>query len=216
MMRKYLHITLAVLCLAVIPATVVQAQDLYGNTRSGTGGNFDIKPYAGIGIGAFGLEVKDPGVITQKNTVFGGYGKFGADIGDYLGVEVRVGTTSSGSQSYPAAASVPFNFKLSSDYFISYLAKFQYPVAVDFKPYVMLGGTTAKIKGTVSALGVSGSASAMKTGLSYGFGANYYVAGNLSVGGEWMQYWTNVKLPSFGPNIEAKIWGATATAAYHF
>ncbi len=220
MMRKYLHITLAVLCLAVIPATVVQAQDLYGNTRSGTGGNFDIKPYAGIGIGAFGLEGKGTG-FSQKNTVFGGYGKIGADIGDYLGVEVRVGTTSSGTQSYPAGSPlgnpIPIDIKMSSDYFISYLAKFQYPVTVNFKPYVMLGGTTAKIKETVSLPGLSLSQSATKTGFTYGFGANYYVAKNLSVGGEWMQYWTNVKLGSiFGSNVEAKMWGATATVAYHF
>jgi len=196
MMRKYLHLTLAVLCLAVIPATVVQAQDLYGNTRSGTGGDFEIKPYAGIGIGAFGLEYKDPdAAISQKSTVFGGYAKFGADIGDYLGIEVRVGTTSSGTQSYPTGTAeipVPFDMKMSSDYFISYLAKFQYPVTVDFKPYVMLGGTTAKIKGTVSVplIGYSSSQSVTKTGFTYGFGANYYVAENLSIGGEWMQYWT--------------------------
>jgi len=168
-MRKYLYITLATLSLAVLPAVGAYAQSLDGNTRSGTGGNFEIKPYAGIGIGAFGLEYKQSG-LSQKNTVFGGYGKFGADIGDYFGLEVRVGTTSSGTQSYPAGtlgSSYPFDSKGSADYFVSYLAKFQYPVTVDFKPYVMIGGTTAKNKLPRSKLSRCARLSLRESGVSH-------------------------------------------------
>ena len=56
----------------------------------------DIKPYTGIGIGAFGLEFSENAGSINK-TVFGGYGKVGVDIGDYLGAELRIGSTASGS-----------------------------------------------------------------------------------------------------------------------
>ncbi|GMR00180.1 MAG: hypothetical protein BMS9Abin18_1016 [Zetaproteobacteria bacterium] len=207
-MQKYLHITLAVLCLAMIPATFVQAQDYYGNARSNTGSNFDIRPYAGIGFGAFGLELKTPGV-GQKNTVFGGFGKFGVDIGDYLGVELRGGATTSGTTTYPGGT-----IKLSDSYFISYLAKVQSWESAGMKLYALVGATTAKIKATPTATGLGiASVSTTKTGVSYGVGINYHVQDSLTVGGEWMQYWTNVNV---GTNTDAKMWGAVVTAAYHF
>ncbi len=37
------------------------------------------EPYAGIGIGLFGLELKTPSV-NQKNNVLGGYAKFGGKL----------------------------------------------------------------------------------------------------------------------------------------
>jgi len=206
-MFKYLHITLATLCLLAIPLANAQAQDFDGDSdlRIDSDNDFDIRPYAGVGIGAFGLELKDNTGLSMKKTVFGGYGKFGADIGDYLGAELRIGSSSSGTKG---------NVKLSDSYFISYLAKFQFPVTVDFKPYAMLGGTTAKFKKTVG--GVESSKS--KTGFSYGFGADYYIQDNLSLGGEWMQYWSNVKLGTLGTTTgnKAKLWSATATMSYHF
>jgi len=204
-MRKYLYMTLAVLSLAVLPTVGAYAHDFDGDNdvRMDTDNDFDIHPYAGGGIGIFGLELKST-TVNQKNTVFGGFGKVGVDIGDYLGAEVRFGSTSSGSTG---------NIKLNDSYFISYLAKFQFPVTTDFRPYAMVGGTTAKFKMTNA--GVESSKS--KTGVSYGFGADYYLQDKLSIGGEWMQYWTNVKLGSaFGTNSKAKIWGAVATMTYHF
>ena len=216
-MRKYLYMTMAALSLAVLPVAGVYAQDFDGDNdvRMDTDNDFDIRPYAGVGIGAFGLEEKEPG-FSQKNTVFGGFGKFGVDIGDYLGAELRVGATSTGTNSYPAGTAgipAPFDVSLSDDYFISYLAKVQYPVTLDFRPYALIGGTTAKVKGAVSVSGLSGAVSTTKTGFSYGFGADYYLQDQLSIGGEWMQYWTNVNIAT---NSEAKMWGAVATVAYHF
>jgi len=194
MMQKYIYTALAAFILAVMPTANALAQ--------GTGNAFDIRPYLGAGAGAFGLELKN--TTSQKNTVFGGYGKAGVDIGDYLGAEVRFGSTSAGTTG---------NTKLSNSYFISYLAKIQYSGASDFTLYTLLGGTTAKFKRTVS--GTESSES--KTGFSYGFGAEYYLQDSLSIGGEWMQYWTNVKLgTAFGTNAKAKIWGATGTLTYHF
>jgi len=204
-MRKYIYAALAALSLAVIPVSSAMAQDMDGDNdvRMDTDNDFDIRPYVGAGIGAFGLELKNT-AGSQKNTVFGGYAKAGVDIGDYLGAELRLGTTGSGTTG---------TTKLSESYFISYLAKVQYPASSDLNVYAMLGGTTANFKRTVS--GVESSKS--KTGFSYGFGAEYYLQDTLSIGGEWMQYWTNVKLgTAFGTDAKAKMWGAVGTVAYHF
>ncbi|MDQ6958425.1 MAG: outer membrane beta-barrel protein [Mariprofundaceae bacterium] len=210
-MRKYLHIALAICCLVVIPATVVHAEDFYGNSQASKGFNFDIRPYAGIGFGAFGLELKAPRV-SQKNTVFGGFGKAGVDIGDYLGVEIRGGSTTSGTTDYP---SLNATLKIRSSYFISYLAKLQSWESAGMKVYALVGATTAKFKATATATGLgAASASSTKTGVSYGFGINYHIQDSLTVGGEWMQYWTNVSLGAAG--VDANMWGAVATVAYHF
>ena len=205
-MRKYLHITIAALCLAALPLANAQAQDMDGDNdiRVDSDGAFDFRPYAGIAAGAFGLELKDSTGYSQKSTVFGGYAKLGADIGDNLGAELRIGSSSSGTKG---------TTKLSDSYFISYLAKLQMPLAPDFKAYALLGGTTAKFKKTKA--GVENSQS--KTGFSYGFGGDFNLDDQLAVGAEWVQYWTNVKLgTALGPNNKAKLWGITGSIAYHF
>lgn len=169
----------------------------------------EFKPYAGAGIGAFGLEYKDS-TVSQKNTVFGGFGKMGVDVNPYLGAELRIGTTGSGTKSYTGATT---SRKISDSYFLSYLAKFQFPASEDFNIYALVGGTTAKFKLTTNTT----SASATKTGVSYGAGFDYNLQNQWSAGLEWMQYWTNVKLPTtFGTGAKAKIWGAVASATYHF
>jgi len=179
----------------------------------------DFKPYAGFGVGGFGVEEKEPG-FSQKSTTFGGYGKFGVDIGDYFGAELRVGATGNATKNYPAGSSlggvifpVPVEVALSADYFISYLAKIQFPVMQDFRVSAYLGATTAKIKLTAAAAGVSASTSATKTGFSYGFGGEYFVNDKVSVGGEWIQYLTDVNLNSVST---ARLWGASGTINYYF
>ena len=179
----------------------------------------DFKPYAGFGIGGFGVEEKEPG-FSQKSTTFGGYGKLGVDVNDYLGGELRFGATGNGSQTYAAGTTfggivipVPVDVTLTSDYFISYLAKLQLPVAEDFRVSALLGATTAKIKGTASAGVISASTSATKTGFSYGFGGEYFFNSNMSVGGEWIQYLTDVNLDSVST---ARLWGASGTFNFYF
>jgi len=180
----------------------------------------DFRPYAGIGIGAFGLEYKDS-AISQKKITFGAFGKFGVDINDYFGAELRIGGTSSGKKTYGAGIldARAGTFKTSMNYFVSYLAKVQYPVMDNLRLYAMLGGTTGKFKATNGADIVSASKS--KTGLSYGVGMDYGLNDQLSVGTEWMQYWTNVKmgnafLPAPGTANKVKLWGAVGTVSYHF
>lgn len=178
----------------------------------------DVKPYAGAGLGFFGLEYKEPG-FNQKNTVFGGFIKVGADINEYLGAEVRLGGTTEGTQSYPAGTLggvIPFDFSLSGDYIFSYLLKLQFPVTGDFRIYGLAGGTTAKLsrKLNVPVAGVTLiNDSATNTGISYGVGADYLLSNQLSAGVEWVQYWTNVDV---GAQMSAKIWGVVGTLSYHF
>ncbi len=175
----------------------------------------DFRSYAGIGLGAFGLEESEPG-FSQKSTVFGGYIKVGADFNDYLGAELRFGTTGSGSQTNAAGTlGVPLSFttKLQAKYIISYLAKPQYPITPDFRIYGLLGGTTAKLEATASVLGFSSSVSATKTGFSYGIGGELSLDDNLSIGAEWAQYWKDVTV---GPNAKARLWSAVGTLNYAF
>jgi len=190
-------------------------------TMSGVAQAQDFQPYAGISVGAFGLEYKDS-AISQNKIAFGAVGKFGVDINDYFGLEMRVGGTSSGKKVYGAGvlgSTRAGTFKTSMNYFVSYLAKVQYPVTYNMRLYMMLGGTTGKFKVTNGAKAVSASKS--KTGLSYGVGMDYSLNDHLSVGTEWMQYWTNVKmgnafLPAPGKGNKVKLWGAVGSVSYHF
>jgi len=178
----------------------------------------DIKPYAGIGIGAFGIESKDGTVpYNQKNTVFGGYAKVGVDINEYFGVELRGGSIGTGDKSYAAGTfgATATTLSQTTDYFLSYLGKLQYPVSQDFRLYAMLGATTAKIKTTTSPNVAAANLSKTKSGFSYGFGGDFSVNDQISVGAEWMQYLTNVKLNATG-TTKAKLWGAVGTVTMHF
>lgn len=172
-MKKQICSAVALLVLSMAPLAAAHAD------------NMDVRPYMGVGMGAFGLEYKDTG-IAQKKTGFGGFVKGGADIGDYFGLELRVGTTTSGSKSYAAGTlgAAAGTFKTKADYFFSYLAKLQVPASDDLKPYILVGGTTAKFKATNTA--TSTSASKAKTGVSYGVGVDYGLGNQFSVNVEWM------------------------------
>ncbi len=207
-MKKQICLAVALLLLSIAPATVAHANDM------------DIRPYMGVGMGAFGIEYSDS-AISQRKTTFGGFVKGGADIGDYFGLELRLGTTTKGSKDYAAGTlgAAAGTFEASADYFVSYLAKLQVPASDELKPYALLGGTTASFKTTNSSTGLSSSKA--KTGFSYGFGIDYNLGNQFSVSGEWMQYWTNVNLgtsyaPAPGTNPKAKIWGIVAAVDYHF
>jgi len=205
-MRKYMYMKVAVLSLVLMPITGAYAQGL------------DVKPYAGIGIGMFGLEAKGANGVTynQNSTVFGGFGKFGVDVGDYFGAELRIGSTGSGTETMAAGTfgvGSAFNSTIKMKQFVSYLGKVQYPISQDLRVYGLFGGTTAKFQQSDKFSTESGS----KTGFSYGFGGEYAL-GKLSVGGEWVQYWTNIGGNGAFGNLSAKVkmWGAVGTVSYRF
>ncbi|MDX8404803.1 MAG: outer membrane beta-barrel protein [Mariprofundus sp.] len=182
----------------------------------------DYKPYAGIGISMFGLELKT-GSVTQKNNVFGGFVKFGLSVNDFVAAELRIGGTGTGTSSYSAGtpitttlgtfpSPVAFDYSMRATYFISYLIKPQYEIAPNLHLYGLLGGTTVKVKGTFSVQGIKGS-NGVAGGLSYGAGAEYKLADRLNIAAEWAQYWTDVKVCR---SSTARIWGVVGSVSYHF
>jgi len=178
----------------------------------------ELKVYAGAGIGVFGLELKESTLpLNQKNTVFGGYAKAGVELNDIVALEVRAGSLGTGDRQYAVNAlgtgSPAQKIQLTTDFFLSYLARFQYIPAQDMHLYAMLGATTARFKMTVTPAVPNANVIANKTGVSFGFGGAYDLNENLSVGGEWMQYWTDV---SVDPTSRARLWGASSTVDYHF
>jgi len=178
----------------------------------------ELKVYTGAGVGVFGLELKESTLpLNQKNTVFGGYAKAGVELNDIVALELRVGSVGSGDQQYAVNAlgvgSPAQKIQQTSDFLISYLARFQYMPAQDMHLYAMLGATTARFKMTVSPFVPGADVTATKTGVSYGLGGAYDLDEHLSVGGEWMQYWTDV---SVDPTSKARLWGAVGTVDYHF
>ncbi len=176
----------------------------------------DFEPYVGFGLGAFGVELKESPAFNQKNTVFGGYGKLGVDINDYVAAELRIGATGTGTTTYPPATfgkGIPVDIKLQSTYFLSYLAKLKLPVNPDLRFYGLLGGTTAKFKTTAAVLGAAASISKTKTGFSYGAGVEWRLDDQLTLGAEWAQYWTDVNLTNVD---QARIWGAVGSLTTSF
>ncbi len=131
----------------------------------------DFDPYAGFGVGIFGLELKTPSV-TQKNTVVGEYLKFGVHFNDMIAAELRIGGTGTGTSSYSAGtpittaqgtfpSPVSFNYSMEASYFVSYLTRLRYEVAQDFHLYGLVGGTTIKVKGTFSVPGIKGTSGSL-------------------------------------------------------
>ncbi|HXH65437.1 MAG TPA: porin family protein [Mariprofundaceae bacterium] len=175
----------------------------------------DSNSYLGAGLGVFGLAENGPG-ISQADSVFGGFLKGGLEINDYLGVEVRIGSTvkgvrdnAAGTFGYPA----PFTTSIQAESFISYLAKLRYPLMPAFRPYALLGATTARFKSTLLISGVHTSTVNTVTGLSYGIGGDYAIDERFSAGAEWVQYWNGVTTT---PNTKARFWGATAFLHIYF
>lgn len=174
----------------------------------------DMQPYLGIGLGVFGFEHSQPG-FRQRNTVFGGFVKGGVDINDYLGIELRAGSTAKGKRAHAAGmlgSPTPFSLSQRADYFVSYLAKLQVPVSSDMSLYALVGATTAKTSASVTPAFTSFVATT-KTGLSYGAGFDAEINDRFTGGLEWMQYWTKI---SVGPNQKEKLWGAVASVSAHF
>jgi len=77
------------------------------------------------------------------------------------------------------------------------------------------GGTSATLrrKQTKTAGAVLMDDKATEVGGSYGLGMEFKIKDNMSISGDWMQYWSSVTV---GTGISATIWGATATFNYYF
>jgi len=166
------------------------------------------------------------GSAEQRNPTVGGFIKAGVDVGKYFGGEVRFRLTGNPSTDWGTGLPVGggfVTFVLStvstkiSDFF-SCFGKVQYPFDNSFKVYALLGGTTAKFNSLLSIGGFNLSGDATKTALSYGGGIKYKVADTISVGVEWIEYWTNVTLDTsaLGTVTEGSFRGISATVSMSF
>lgn len=190
----------------------------------------DFKPYIGVGTGLFAVQLKinDPlvGSASQRNPTVGGFIKAGVDVGKYFGGELRFGLTGNPSTNWGAGLPVgdglvtlvPSTASTKINNFFSYFGKIQYPFDKSFKVYALLGGTTAKFSSSLSIGGSNFAGDATKTGFSYGGGFEYKVADTVSVGVEWIEYWTNVALDTsaLGTVTEGSFRGISATVNMSF
>ena len=186
--------------------SIIAAAMLLGGISSAQAS--DVEMYAGIGAGMVGIEYSQPGLNINQN-VPAVMLKFGVNFNEFFGVETRLAGTADGDT--PVGAS---KVELGTG-FVSILAKVQYPVSSDFSVYVLGGGTSATLsrKQTTTAGAVLIDDKATEFGGSYGLGMEFKIKDNMSVSGDWMQYWSSVNV---GPGISTTLWGATATFNYYF
>jgi len=153
----------------------------------------DIKPYAGVGLGGYTFK--------GAGTSFGGFGQFGADIGDYFGAELRLGTSS--TTSYTSGG---VNFDLNVDYGFSYLGKLQAPISESVHAYALLGGTTAQVTNKIKTPGLVFASSGTNTlvtkknSFTFGGGLDFKIQDSLSIGAEYMRYYKDVS--GFSANLK--------------
>lgn len=172
---------------------------------------FGFHPYMGIGLGVYNLKYSQV-AYNQRDNVFGGYLQLGSDFNDYLGAELRIGSTAKGSQAYAGGT-----VDQSADYLFSYLLKLQYPTTPELRLYGLIGGTTGKVKVTPAPAGILSAGTKTATGVSYGLGLDYRLGDQLYGGLEWVRYWDNIGVNASGvASSKATIDGYTATLKYLF
>lgn len=174
-------------------------------------GGLGFYPYMGIGLGAYNLKYAQP-AYSQRNDVFGGYLQLGADFNDYLGAELRIGSTAKGSNAYAGGT-----VDQSVDYLFSYLLKLQYPTTPDLRLYGLIGGTTGKAKISPTPASILSAGTKTATGVSYGLGLDFRLLDRLHGGLEWVRYWDNIGVNASGiTSSKMTIDGYTATLKYLF
>lgn len=170
-------ILLAISMVACMGATAAQAEEF--------------KPYAGVGLGVYGMKLGAAASGTQ--TAFGGFGQFGVDYGDYFGFELRYG--GSDKASFTAGG---VSQEINVAYVFSYLAKVQFPVNENFRIYGLVGGSSGEVKASIKTPGfvyVATGTSSVKnseTSFSAGGGVEYQVQDQWHVGVEYMTYFQDV------------------------
>ena len=201
-MQKMFRISMLVMTLCLMFPGLAGAADMEG---------FGFHPYMGIGLGDYNLKYSQP-AYSQRDNVFGGYLQLGSDFNDYLGAELRIGTTAKGSNAYGGGT-----VDQSADYLFSYLMKLQYPTTPDLRLYGLIGGTTGKAKVTATPAVILSVGTKTATGVSYGLGLDYQVLDQVRAGLEWVRYWDNIGINSGGfPASKMTIDGYTATLKYMF
>lgn len=159
----------------------------------------DIKPYTGIGIGGYSINVSNSDGAT---TALGTYGQLGADVGDYFGAEVRLGT--SGKTSFRDKTGV--NMNINIDYIFSYLGKVQAPIGKSVHAYALLGGTTGQFTRKIKTPGFIYTSTGTTTftnkvsSFTAGVGLDFQIQDKLLIGAEYMHYFKSIN--GFSANLK--------------
>jgi len=156
----------------------------------------EFKPYLGAGVGMFTTDFGVGGF--KASNAFGFYVNGGVDFNPYVGAELRLGSVASKGISNSNVGA-----KVQTDYFLSYLAKLQFPVTDELTLYGLVGAST--IKATVSN-SFQPKASQTNTKFTYGAGLNYEVADHVRVGAEYVAYNPNADV------VGNTIYAATLTS----
>lgn len=160
--------------------------------------------YVGIGMGGLSL-----GNGIKKKTAFGGYLQLGHDFSDWLGAEIRLGSTGSVNVSQPVAAKERIDF-------VAHFLKPYYEVSNDLTVYGLVGFAV-----THSSYKQTGGTKQTKNRISYayGLGVDYRLNDDYSAGIDvWhMNSSPNNNTATIGTNflgLEASV--LTGSVRYHF
>jgi len=133
------------------------------------------------------------------------YGRFGAQISDVVGAEMRAGFGLSDDTMSASYEDIDAKLELELDRFIGAYVTLTAPVAGNVKPYVVFGYTDVKLSIDVSLTGFgSGSVSESDSSVSYGLGADIKLSDTVSLNGEYMSYYDDEETTITGLSIGAK------------
>jgi len=136
-----------------------------------SGSAFASDPYVGASLGAFNV-----GTGVSKKAVTGGFVQIGDDFSEYLGGELRIGT--SGQSNLGGAAQA----KARIDYFGAAFLKPKYNFDDQWMGYALIGIATLRSSYTETGLA---SQKKTRTGYAYGLGLQYRLSENYALGAEY-------------------------------
>ncbi|ATX79423.1 Opacity protein [Mariprofundus aestuarium] len=160
-------------------------------------------PYVGVGVGSFILNDG----ISKKASTIGTYLQVGDNFSEFLGGEIRIGTSGSTKEELAIIAGNKI------DYFAAAFLKPQIKIAEDFTGYALIGvGTIRATHSPVAGL----SSSKIRSGLGYGLGFSYSAMDNLGISGEWSHLNSKPKGASSAnyKGVSASMY--TLSLQYHF
>jgi len=137
-----------------------------------SGNAFASDPYVGASLGAFNV-----GTGVSKKAVTGGFMQVGDDFSEYLGAELRIGTSGNSKQGGATQA------RARIDYFGAALLKPKINFDDQWMGYALLGVATLKSSYSETALAKQ---SKTRTGYAYGLGVQYRLGDNYALGAEYM------------------------------
>ncbi len=193
----------AALLTAAFILFIAGPRSAFGETGSGDDGDSLLRPYVGISVAAFNMDI---GGGFGTSTAPGASLRLGMDIGDYLGIEGRLGQTADADFSGTfVTGGIPVHVGgTASVTLFSAFARLRLPVLEPFAIYALAGGTHGSASTTLS-VGLPGffpltfSAIGDSNSFSFGAGIEYHHASGFVLGGEYVRYFSD--LGAFGLNL---------------